>query len=141
MYGPADSTAEIVSTPISVIAPRSATIVPRIALSLPSRVAPISRSMIWLGAGLDAAKSSERPNTSRTGRPSLIAAAAASGSGISSLPPNAPPIGAVRTRTRSSGRPRTAAIVWRALKTPCVPDVTDRAPSGSVQASATCVSR
>ena len=115
MYGPAESIVEIVSTPISPSPPRSPTIRPRIAVSLPSRVAPSSRSISWPGAGLAAAKSSLRPNTSRTGRRSFNAAAAASGSEIISLPPNAPPIGAACTRTRSSGSP---SIVRKALRGP-----------------------
>ena len=58
--GPAESIAEMLSTPMSPIPPRSPTMRPRIAVSVPSRVAPSSRSISWPGAGLAAAKSSER---------------------------------------------------------------------------------
>ena len=88
-----------------------------------------------------AAKSSRRPNTIRTGRRSASAAAAANGSEIISLPPNAPPIGAALTRTRSIESPSAFARPSRAMNAPCVLEWTTSSPSGSTQASADCGSR
>ena len=102
---------------------------------------PSSRSISCPGAGLAAAKSSLRWKTSRTGRRSLKAAAAASGSEIISLPPNAPPSGAACTRTRSIGSPSSSAIPWRAMNAPWVEEWTTSVPSGSTQASVDCGSR
>ena len=133
--------AEIVSTPISPSPPRSPTIRPRIPVNTPERVTPSSRSISCPGAGLAAAKSSVRPKTIRTGRRSFSAAAAASGSEIISLPPNAPPSGSALTRTRSSDSPSISAIPWRTMNAPWVEACTTSVPSGSRNASADCGSR
>ena len=114
---------------------------PRIAVSAPSLVAPSSRSISCPGAGLAAANSSLRPNTIRTGRCSFSAAAAASGSEIISLPPNAPPIGAACTRILSSGSPSALASPLRTMNAPCVLLCTTSEPSGSTHASVDCGSR
>ena len=78
---------------------------------LQRRVESSARGLVDRGAGLAAAKSSERRKTSRTGRPSARAAAATSGSEIISLPPNAPPSGAACTRAGRRSR-RCATSPW-----------------------------
>ena len=127
--------------PKSQLPPWSQITRPRTAVSVPSERAPASSSITCPGAGFVAVKSSMRVIARRTGRRSASVAAATSGSTTISLPPNAPPSGAGRTRMRSSGRPSRSARLWRVGKAPCVLVLTTSSPSGSSHAVAVCGSR
>ena len=118
------------------VAPRSHQIRVRIPVRFPSRSAPTSTSSTSAPAGLAAAKSSLRVIASRTGRRVASTADTTSGSGIIILPPNPPPSGAQRTRTRSTGRPNSDATSSRVMNGACVEVLTISSSSTSNQAVA-----
>ena len=126
------------STPQPAFEPRSTIMRPRMPVSVPSALAPISSSVTCAEAGFVAAKSSWRVITSRTGRRKASAAPAASGSTSANFPPNAPPSGSAMILILSSGSPNDRASSERLTKEPCVATETTSVPPGSSQAVAAC---
>jgi hypothetical protein len=122
-------------------APASNTTRACMAVSVPSRRAPILTSNTADGAGVVARKSSVRDITTDTGRRSRRVSAAASGSSSTNFAPKPPPIGVATTFTSCSGRPSTSAISERVKKSACVEVHTVSIPSGSTAASAARGSR
>lgn len=80
--------------------------------------------------------SSLRVIARRTGRRRASTAETTSGSTIMIFPPKAPPIGAVRTRTRSLGIPNSSATPSRVANGACVELLITSSPSGSSHAVA-----